>query len=225
MLRVLIGSSLLALALAFALPAAAQTGNPAGTPPGTKAAAPGQPAPLQINSADRTFIEQLAIGNQAEIDFGQLADQKAHAQPVRDFGKRMAHDHGDAGRTLASLAKSNGIPLPTGVDTEHRELRGHLDKLNGASFDAAYMQAQVEDHQKTVQLLEYEIGSGQEQELRNFAADTLPIVRQHLEMAQGILGGGGLEAPQAAIRPATNPGVGDSASPQTPPAQHSPPLR
>ena len=42
------------------------------------------------------------------------------------------------------------------------------------------------EHQKTVQLLEYEIGSGQDTDLKNFAAEILPIVLQHLRAAQAL---------------------------------------
>jgi putative membrane protein len=44
----------------------------------------------------------------------------------------------------------------------------------------------VADHQKTAQLLEYEIGSGQDVELKSFASATLPVVLEHLRGAQEI---------------------------------------
>ena len=37
-----------------------------------------------------------------------------------------------------------------------------------------------------VQLFEYEIGSGQDSQLKNFASQTLPVLMAHLEMAQNI---------------------------------------
>jgi putative membrane protein len=39
---------------------------------------------------------------------------------------------------------------------------------------------------KAVQLLEYEIGSGQDVELKNFAAEILPAVLRHLRSAQDL---------------------------------------
>jgi putative membrane protein len=65
-------------------------------------------------------------------------------------------------------------------------MRGRLEKMSGAEFDRAYVQGQVADHQKTAQLLEYEIGSGQDVELKSFASEILPIVLQHLRIAQEI---------------------------------------
>jgi len=174
----------LLIAMAFATSPAAQTGNPAFTPSGTPSAKPGVPAPHQLNASDRTVVQQLAIGNEAEIELGKLAAQKAHGQPVKTFAQTMVHDHDAAGRSVADLAKAAGLVLPSGLDSEHLALHEHLGKLNGAAFDAAYIQAQVQDHQKTLLLLEYEIGSGQDQALRNFAAQTLPTIRMHLQTAQ-----------------------------------------
>src|SRR3954471_13471294 len=224
MLRVLTAASLLSLAIA--LPAIAQTGNPAFMPSGTPAAKPGVPAPHQLNTADRTVIHQLAIGNAAEIELGKLAQQKAQDQPVKGFAETMVRDHEAAGKRLADLAEAAGLPLPSGVDDEHRAMREHLDKLTGSAFNVAYIQGQLQNHQKTLHMLEYEIASGQDQTLREFAAETLPKIRQHLQMAQDLALTVTPQAPQAATAPpsptpppATTPGIGPSAAPQTPPAQ------
>ena len=166
------------LSLAIVLPAIAQTGNPAFTPSGTPASKPGVPAPHQLNATDRTVIHQLAIGNAAEIELGKLAQQKAQDQPVKAFAETMVRDHEATGKRLADLAEAAGLPLPSGLDDEHRAMREHLGKLTGTAFDVAYIQGQIQDHQKTLHLLEHEIGSGQDQALREFAAETLPKIRR-----------------------------------------------
>lgn len=227
MLRLLTATSLLSLAIV--LPAIAQTGNPAFTPSGTSAAKPGVPAAHQLNTADRTVIHQLAIGNAAEIEVGKLAEQKTQDQSVKSFAGVMVRDHEDGAKRLAKLVEAAGLPLPSGLDDEHRAMREHLGKLTGTAFDIAYMQGQLQDHQRTLQLLEYEIGSGQDQALREFAADALPKIRQHLQMAQNLALTVTPQAPQAAIAPTSPsappataaPDVGPSAAPQTPPA-HKP---
>jgi putative membrane protein len=58
--------------------------------------------------------------------------------------------------------------------------------MQGGAFDRDYIRGQISAHQETVQLFEYEIGSGQDSQLKNFAAQTLPALMQHLEMAQNI---------------------------------------
>lgn len=185
-------------ALLLAMPAAAQTGSPAGTssqtgvgnpttmPPGTPQAAPGVAAPHQPNQADRTFIREAAIGGMAEVDFAKLAEQKGQSDAVKRFAQRMIQDHTKANDQLAALANAANVPMPNTLDEEHRSMRAALEKASGASFDRAYIQGQMADHAKTAQLFEYEIGSGQDAGLKTFAADTLPVVLQHLQLAQGI---------------------------------------
>jgi putative membrane protein len=98
----------------------------------------------------------------------------------------MIEDHGPANQRLIGLAKADGIAVPQELDGEQKAMRDRLESLTGAEFDLAYLQGQVVEHQKAVQLVEYEIGSGQDVELKNFAAEILPAVLQHLRSAQDL---------------------------------------
>jgi putative membrane protein len=181
--------TLASLAPAFgqsANPATPEPGNPGGMSPTIREPAPGTPAPHQINQADRTFVHALALGGLAEVDLAKLAVQKASNTAVKDFAQRMIKDHGEANDRLASLAKANGIALPDQFDSEQRSMRDRLQQAGKTEFDPAYIRGQTTDHQKTVQLLIYQIGSGENEDLKTFASDTLPIVLDHLRMAQAI---------------------------------------
>ena len=162
----------------LATPALAQSGNPAGMTPGT--------GPQQPNNSDRVFVHAAAIGAMAEVELGNLAQQKAQSEAVKDFGRRMVEDHKKANDRLVSLAKEAGIAVPDELDQEHKAMRDRLQAMNDVEFDLAYLQGQVADHQKAAQLLEYEIGSGQQVDLKTFAAETLPVVLAHLRNAQEL---------------------------------------
>ena len=175
-------------ALFAAAPALAQTGtgNPAAMAPGTTQSAPGMPAPNQPNQNDRLFVYEATIGGKAEVEFGQLAEQKGRSQAVKDFGRQMVTDHGKANQQLMQLAQAANIPQPGQLDEEHKAMRAQLEKLGGAEFDLTYIRGQVGDHQKTAQLFEWEIGSGQDPQLKAFASEILPVVLRHLQMAENI---------------------------------------
>ena len=79
-----------------------------------------------------------------------------------------------------------GAREPGDLDEEHKAMRAELDKLSGADFDVAYIRGQVAGHQKTAQLFEWEIGSGQDPQLKNFASQVLPVVLRHLQTAMAI---------------------------------------
>ncbi|MGZ8269169.1 MAG: DUF4142 domain-containing protein [Burkholderiales bacterium] len=169
-------------------PALAQFGNPAGMDPATPVGAPGKPAPHHPNTQDKLFVYLMVVGGMAEVSAGQLAGTRAQNPAVGRFARMMVDDHSKSNDRLGSLAKQAGIPLPKDLDPDHKAMAAHLESLSGAQFDLAYMQAQLTDHQKAVQILQWEIGQGQSAELQRFASDTLPAVLHHLETAQAIIG-------------------------------------
>jgi putative membrane protein len=176
-----------ALAVLTALPAVAQFGNPAGMTAQTPESEPGMPASHQPNAQDRLFVYLITTGGLAEIGAGRSADSKGQNSAVKEYGRRMAQDHARANSQLATLANAARIPLPTSLDPDHRAMQAQLDRLSGGQFDLAYMQGQIIDHQKTLTLLEWVMSNGQDPELQRFAQATLPVVLQHLQMAQGLM--------------------------------------
>lgn len=182
MKRLLATTSLL---IAFATPVWAQQGNPAGATPGTETRS-GMPAATQPNVVDRNFARSAAAGGLAEVELGRLADQKGKSSEARKFAERMVSDHSKANNELKQLAAAANIALPKAPDAEDQAMRERLDKAQGDAFDRDYIRGQIAAHQETAQLFEYEIGSGQDAQLKTFASQTLPVIMQHLEMAQNL---------------------------------------
>jgi len=181
MTRLLATTSLLVTLVST--PALAQFGNSAFAAPDTPYT---QNQMHLTNTSDQVFILEATKGGLAEVEFGKLAEQKGGDDLVKKFARRMIEDHTKANQKLATLAEADGIKLPTGLDPEHAAMREDLQKLSGMAFDRAYIMGQITDHQKTVQLFEYEINSGQNGDLKMFASETLPIILRHLQMAQNI---------------------------------------
>ena len=137
-------------------------------------------------SADAAFMKKLAIGNLAEVDAGRLASQKSDNQGIKDFAQEMVKDHSKNGNELKTLAASQGVEVPTTIDSEHAAQSAKLGKANGKDFDSQYVRAQVRDHEKTVALLQQEIHSGKDSAVKDFAQKTLPVVNHHLAMAKQL---------------------------------------
>lgn len=139
-----------------------------------------------VNSTDQTFLTQVAIGNKAEIMAGQLAAEKGTNADVKAFGQLMATEHGQAQTDLQSLYTSLGKTMPDSVDAEHQSLMTTLSSLSGHAFDSAYINSQVTDHRKTVNIFQTEINSGNNTSVRNYASTYLPHIQMHLQKADSI---------------------------------------
>jgi putative membrane protein len=141
----------------------------------------------QLAEADKTFVEKAAQASIAEIDLGELAQEKAQSDEVKQFAQRMVQDHGQANEQLEEIAKNKGAVIPTEAGEEHSKVRAELGELEGEEFDQRYMAAMAEEHQKAVDLFQQQAEQGEDEELKSFAQQTLPTLKEHLSMAQSMV--------------------------------------
>jgi putative membrane protein len=116
----------------------------------------------------------------------------------------MVEDHGQANEQLKQIAEQKGIELPQELPDDAQQLHDELQQKSGAEFDQAYMDEMVSDHEEDVEAFEDYVESAQDPDLRNFAEQTLPTLREHLELArqtqeQVVAAAGEMEQPDAAI--------------------------
>lgn len=145
------------------------------------------PAMAALSSEDRTFATKAAAGGQAEVAFGQLAKDNASSPAVKQFGERMVTDHTQANEALMEVAKNQDLKLPDGLDAKDQAQERKLSTTKGRAFDRAYMQDMVRDHKQDVADFRKEAENGKDPQLKAFAAKYLPVLEQHLQMAESIV--------------------------------------
>jgi putative membrane protein len=141
-----------------------------------------------MSSSDRNFLMDAAMGGMMEVELGKLATTNGASDAVKQFGQRMVDDHSKANAELMSLATSKGITLPTELDEKHRAHVTKLTSLTGADFDREYSKMMLSDHKKDVSEFEKESTRGADADLKTFATNTLPTLREHLQMANALPG-------------------------------------
>jgi putative membrane protein len=136
--------------------------------------------------SDTGFTTKAAVGGMAEVALGKLALSKTSNAKIKDFANMMVMDHGKANNELMGIAKNKNITLPATVDAEHQAKMDSLSKLSGKDFDAAYVNAMVEGHEKTLALMQGEAQNGTDADLKGFATKTAPVVQMHLNAINKI---------------------------------------
>ncbi|HXZ80624.1 MAG TPA: DUF4142 domain-containing protein [Terriglobales bacterium] len=139
-----------------------------------------------LSSSDKSFLKDAAEGGLAEVELGQLASQKASSPEVKKFAERMVKDHTKANDELKQIAAQKGVDLPDKPGVTDRMTKARLSRLDGEKFDKAYMDDMVKDHKKDVDDFQKESAKGQDPDVKNFAAKTLPTLQEHLNEAQRI---------------------------------------
>ena len=146
-----------------------------------------------LTAEDQQFVQKASMSSRMEVTVGNLAEDKAANDQVKQLAEKIADDHETANRELQS---SLGTAANTGPDAvragsddqmmaEHEQLRQRLEKMSGAAFDRAYLEEMVKHHEKDIKEFERAAQSSNPQ-VRAFAERTLPVLRQHLEMSQQL---------------------------------------
>ena len=136
------------------------------------------------SKADKTFATSAASGGLAEVELGQLAEQKAASAQVKEFARTMVSDHTQAKQDLEQIAQQENLTLPKRPGKKEREESQRLHKLSGAAFDKQYMAHMVQDHRKDVSEFQREATSGKDPALKSYAQKYLPVLQKHLQMAE-----------------------------------------
>ena len=166
----------------LALAGCAQTQRAADT---TLAAAKAQVNPT-LSTTDATFMTTAARGGLAEVQMGQLAQRNGRSAAVKQFGQQMVSHHGRSNQEMIALAQQKQITPPSTMGAEHQRIYDDLAKLRGSAFDRAYAQAMVRDHQEDLRAYQAEAQNGTDPDVKAFAARHVPILQEHLRMAQRL---------------------------------------
>jgi putative membrane protein len=127
----------------------------------------------------RYFIIQASIGNLQEVAIGHLAAGKAMSPEVKAFANRMVTDHSKAEAQLMRLIKTRGFQIPP-VATDSPVEDMMLKNTDPKDFDRMYVHMMVPDHRSTVQLFEKYALTGKDPDVKAFAQQTLPTLKEHL---------------------------------------------
>lgn len=135
---------------------------------------------------DAAFLRSADIINSAEVQIGQLALERGQHPDIKRFAEMLVNDHQDNRQEVQQLAGSQDVELPSGLDQKHQQMLDRLSRLEGAAFDRAFIGDMVKGHQEAVNKFEEEVRTGQDPQVKSYAANTLPVLRHHLQFAKDI---------------------------------------
>ena len=142
-------------------------------------------AAMQVTSAEQ-FMMMAAMSDKFEIESSELALQNAQNDEIKQFAQQMITDHTANTQKLMQTVEANGgkLEAPEALDERHQTMLENLQGASGESFDAAYIDAQVMAHQEAVALFSGYSENGDNETLKTFAAEQLPVIQMHYEMVQ-----------------------------------------
>lgn len=130
------------------------------------------------------FVRDAAIGGMYEIESSKLALRRAASPDVRAAAQMIIDDHTAVDAKLKVLVDGGKAPgpLPTALDERRK---GMLDNLKGAAakdFDDRYLDQQTMAHHEALLAFNGYAKTGDNADLKAFAAETAPKLEHHAEM-------------------------------------------
>jgi putative membrane protein len=135
---------------------------------------------------DKAFLRKAAEGGMAEVQLGQLAQQKASSQDVRQFGEKMVQDHSQLDQQLKPIAEQQGVRPPKALSKKDEATLRKLEGLSGQQFDHAYIEAMLKDHKKDLKEFKETANRTQNPQLKDAAQRGAQVIESHLQDIQQI---------------------------------------
>ncbi len=145
---------------------------------------PATAASAAPSDQDTAYLQAAHQSNLAEIATGNLAQQKAESQEVKDLGARWVEDHTKLDTALQETAEALGVELPDAPNAEQRALARRYEAASGSEFDALWIPTQMDAHMKSMRLGETEIAEGSDAQAKKVAQDAAPVIAAHHELLE-----------------------------------------
>jgi putative membrane protein len=141
-------------------------------------------------TTDQQFVNFAAQTDMVEANLGQLAQDNASAQPVKDYGQMLVTDHTADYKKLQNIASQANITLPTAIDAEHNKaMITPFQKVKGKAFDTKYIHEMVAGHTKALEVYKKEASDATDPTIKSYAQDAIPVLQKHLDDAKAIAAG------------------------------------
>lgn len=140
-----------------------------------------------ISMSDKRFLKNAAEAGHFEVEGSKLALKKSKDAEILRFAKMMTEDHHQAALKVKDLATKRGVELPKEPSLLQQAKLKYLEMRDGVKFDKSYAShIGVSAHEQAVKMFEDAAEDADDADIKKFAADTLPVLKKHLDEAKRI---------------------------------------
>lgn len=140
---------------------------------------------------DSAFVRSALQADAAELSDAAVAANSSDPA-VRAYAGRITADHTQATNRLVAIAGPLGIDtsaakIPSAIAGSSPEPAGGANAMQvtaGNPPAAEYFKQEIAAHERTISLYQKEAQSGDDSALKQYARQMIPVLQQHLQLAQ-----------------------------------------
>jgi putative membrane protein len=145
-------------------------------------------AALGADKVSEVFIRDAIEGNLAQIELGQLAQEKTQSAEIKSYGQMLVTDHSASNEQAEKVAKQIGIAVPTEPSVNQKATYKTMAKLSGTGFDRAFIKEMIADLKANITRFQSE-AKKRNDPAADFANQMLPTLSKHLDAAEKLKAG------------------------------------
>jgi putative membrane protein len=149
-----------------------------------------QGAPVTEVISEANVVAIILAANNTDLSYARMVPNRVKSPAVKTFAQRMMTDHTTFNARLTEIAEHLDIrPEDNATSLEYRDYsaqrRDMLRNLEGATFDAAYAQNEIQFHTDLLAIIDKVLGPNtRTPELREFLIQFKPAMSAHLGHAE-----------------------------------------
>ena len=132
------------------------------------------------------FVDEATAKGIAEIETAKLAVEQGQSPEVKSFAETMIEDHTKLNQDLKELAQEKSLEVSDDATLMDQAKAMILEMREGDGFDDHYASNQVTAHEQSIELFENAAKNLNDEDLREFAKDSLEKLREHLATAKEL---------------------------------------
>ena len=136
---------------------------------------------------EKMFVSKAMQGDQAEIQLGQLAEQKSQSNDVKQLAQKLVADHTQMEeKWFKPMSQQLGVSEPKSPSKKDKKLAEKLQNASGSDFDAQYLTLMLKDHQKDLKDFKDEASMAQDPSVKQVAQRGADVIAQHLQLIEQV---------------------------------------
>jgi len=140
----------------------------------------------QPSPSDQYFVRSIPESNVAEVQLGQLSQQKSQSDDVKEFGQKIAENRTRLDDQLKPIAQQLEVSAPKEPSKKDKQLIAKLEGLSGSQFDDEFIKAVVKDLLQDVKQFKSEAQLAQDPNLKQTAKQDANVLAQQLQTIEQI---------------------------------------
>lgn len=167
-------------------PTATPSGYQGNTPAGQARQSGASSGATDPQKEQQEFVKDAASGNNMEVQTGQFVSEHSQDPQVKQAAQMLIQDHTQAQQQLKQAAQQAGVPFDDQLNPVHKAMLQELQSKSGKELDRAFAFSAIADHHKDILEYTYASQSLQNAQLKQYATQSLPVLKRHLTMAAAL---------------------------------------